>query len=339
MDDAAAPKSQATDAGRWRLLAGGAALSPCSSSVLLAVCVALVARSPAAIPAGRCDPDLPVGRGSRSAWNIAGWICRAHFVSGMRRFFGVGRLHLEQSWRRTTALTPWVGLWIGRAPGGGGPSARCSRSSCGAGCAGPFFILSTLAGRRGVVRIAALNWASLTGGAEGFFDPAGRQHRQHGVRVEGHLRRADAGIFCSHLSHHQNRRGARVTATTCSRRRAMTRRPPSAGGASIRLAGAHRRHVPERLPSPASAARCFAQVLPLSRSYPREFSPRAVVPSSRSCPHWAALGTAIGPVARARFVITPLSEMLRSYFRRRRRRALHLAIYGGRARGGDALFP
>ena len=48
---------------------------------------------------------------------------------------------------------------------------------------GPFFILSTLAAAE-VVRIAALNWAALTGGAEGFSILPIAGHLEHGVRVE-----------------------------------------------------------------------------------------------------------------------------------------------------------
>ena len=134
------------------------------------------------------------------AWNIAGGF--AGLISfGHAAFFGVGA-YTSSILAANYGLTPWIGLWIGgllAAAFGAVLTLVCARLR------GPFFILSTLAAAE-VVRIAALNWASLTGGAEGLLHPADRQHRQHGVRVEGHLRRADAGILRSDLRHHQDGR-------------------------------------------------------------------------------------------------------------------------------------
>jgi len=99
------------------------------------------------------------------AWNIAGGY--AGLISfGHAAFFGVGAytstilfLHF--------GVSPWIGIWSG-----GGLAALfgallaliCARLR------GPFFILSTLAAAE-VVRIGALNWASLTGGPEGLSIP------------------------------------------------------------------------------------------------------------------------------------------------------------------------
>jgi len=99
------------------------------------------------------------------AWNIAGGY--AGLISfGHAAFFGIGAytstilfVHL--------GVTPWVGIWFGgvvTAAIGALLALICARLR------GPFFILSTLAAAE-VVRIAALNWASLTGGPEGLSIP------------------------------------------------------------------------------------------------------------------------------------------------------------------------
>jgi len=99
------------------------------------------------------------------AWNIAGGF--AGLISfGHAAFFGIGAytstilfLHF--------GLSPWVGIWCGgllTAGFGALLAIICARLR------GPFFILSTLAAAE-VVRIAALNWASLTGGPEGLSIP------------------------------------------------------------------------------------------------------------------------------------------------------------------------
>jgi len=95
------------------------------------------------------------------AWNIAGGY--AGLISfGHAAFFGIGAYAstiLLLRW----GLTPWLGLLVGAlaaAIAGSGLALICARLK------GPFFILSTLAFAE-VVRIGALNWSSLTGGAEG----------------------------------------------------------------------------------------------------------------------------------------------------------------------------
>src|SRR6476619_1797256 len=95
------------------------------------------------------------------AWNIAGGY--AGLISfGHAAFFGVGAYTSTILFLRF-GLTPWFGIWCGGliAAGFGAAFALiCARLR------GPFFILSTLAAAE-VVRIAAMNWASLTGGAAG----------------------------------------------------------------------------------------------------------------------------------------------------------------------------
>ena len=124
------------------------------------------------------------------AWNIAGGF--AGLISfGHAAFFGVGAYTSTHPVRANYGMTPWIGLWLGgllAAAFGAVLALICARLR------GPFFILSTLAAAE-VVRIGALNWASFTGGPEGLSILPIARICQHGVRLEDHLRRADAGLF------------------------------------------------------------------------------------------------------------------------------------------------
>ena len=99
------------------------------------------------------------------AWNIAGGY--AGLISfGHAAFFGVGAYTSTILCLRY-GITPWIGIWCGAllaALFGASLALICSRLR------GPFFILSTLAFAE-VVRIGALNWVSLTGGPEGLSIP------------------------------------------------------------------------------------------------------------------------------------------------------------------------
>jgi branched-chain amino acid transport system permease protein len=127
---------------------------------LLVVCIALVA-----VPMAQNLRDVVVltflYAGLALAWNIAGGY--AGLISfGHAAFFGIGA-YTSTILFVNGGVTPWVGLWIGAftcAIAGAVLAVICARLK------GPFFILSTLAAAE-VVRIAALNWASLTGGPEG----------------------------------------------------------------------------------------------------------------------------------------------------------------------------
>jgi branched-chain amino acid transport system permease protein len=127
---------------------------------LLIVCVALVAA-----PMAQNLKDVVVltflYAGLALAWNIAGGY--AGLISfGHAAFFGIGA-YTSTILFVNGGLTPWIGLWAGAltcAVAGAVLAVICARLK------GPFFILSTLAAAE-VVRIAALNWASLTGGPEG----------------------------------------------------------------------------------------------------------------------------------------------------------------------------
>jgi branched-chain amino acid transport system permease protein len=99
------------------------------------------------------------------AWNLAGGY--AGLISfGHAAFFGIGA-YASTILFVNIGLTPWIGIWIGgliAAATGAILALICARLR------GPFFILSTLAASE-VVRIAALNWATLTGGPEGLSIP------------------------------------------------------------------------------------------------------------------------------------------------------------------------
>ena len=132
--------------------------------VLLAVCVAWVALGLA--------PTLQdvvvltfLFAGLALAWNIAGG-CAGLISFGHAAFFGIGAYAstiLLQSYN----ITPWLGIFAGAAAAavaGALLSLICARLK------GPFFILSSLAFAE-VVRIIALNWSAVTGGAEGLSIP------------------------------------------------------------------------------------------------------------------------------------------------------------------------
>ncbi len=128
--------------------------------VLLAIAVALVT-----IPLSNTLQDVLIQTflwaGLALAWNIAGGY--AGLISfGHAAFFGLGA-YTSTILSVHYGITPWIGMWLGAilaAAFGVVLAMVCARLR------GPFFILSTLAAAE-VVRIAALNWANLTGGAEG----------------------------------------------------------------------------------------------------------------------------------------------------------------------------
>ena len=101
------------------------------------------------------------------AWNIAGgYVGLISF--GHAAFFGIGA-YTSTILLLSYGISPWIGLFGGALLAPLLP-VRCLTIVC-ARLRGPFFILSTLAAGE-VTRIAALNWRSLTGGAEGLEIPA-----------------------------------------------------------------------------------------------------------------------------------------------------------------------
>jgi branched-chain amino acid transport system permease protein len=99
------------------------------------------------------------------AWNIAGG-CAGLISFGHAAFFGIGA-YTSTILFQNYNVTPWLGIFAGAvsaAVAGAVLSLICARLK------GPFFILSSLAFAE-VVRIIALNWSSVTGGAEGLSIP------------------------------------------------------------------------------------------------------------------------------------------------------------------------
>lgn len=132
--------------------------------LLLVVCVAITV---VGLPQSLQDVAVLtfLWAGLALAWNIAGGY--AGLISfGHAAFFGIGAYTSTILFVRA-GINPWIGIWCGAALTGlfGALLALiCARLR------GPFLILSTLAAAE-VVRIAALNWASLTGGPEGLSIP------------------------------------------------------------------------------------------------------------------------------------------------------------------------
>lgn len=99
------------------------------------------------------------------SWNIAGG-CAGLISFGHAAFFGIGA-YTSTILFQGYGITPWLGIFVGAAAAaiaGAVLSLICARLK------GPFFILSSLAFAE-VVRIIALNWPSVTGGAEGLSIP------------------------------------------------------------------------------------------------------------------------------------------------------------------------
>ena len=132
--------------------------------ILFAICVAWVALGLA--------PTLQdvvvlsfLFAGLALAWNIAGG-CAGLISFGHAAFFGIGA-YASTILLQSYDVTPWLGIFAGAlaaAVAGAVLSLICARLK------GPFFILSSLAFAE-VVRIIALNWSDVTGGAEGLSIP------------------------------------------------------------------------------------------------------------------------------------------------------------------------
>jgi branched-chain amino acid transport system permease protein len=248
------------------------------------------------------------------AWNIAGGY--AGLISfGHAAFFGIGA-YTSTILLTSIELTPWIGMWIGALLAG--TFATLLTLVC-ARLRGPFFILSTLAAAE-VVRIGALNWATLTGGAEGLailpvpstanmvFD----SKTTYAVLMLCYL----ALVYALTKLIEGSRYGFYLFAVRDDEDAA------SAAGVNALF---------ERARAMALSAFLTAIGGSLFAQYFLFLDPTHVISPELSfqfalLPALGGLGTAIGPVLGA-FAITPLSEMLRSYFGGGAA-GLHLAIYG-----------
>ncbi len=279
---------------------------------LLIICIALVT-----MPMAQNLRDVVVltflYAGLALAWNIAGGY--AGLISfGHAAFFGIGA-YTSTILFVNGGVTPWIGLWIGAltcAAAGAVLALICARLK------GPFFILSTLAAAE-VVRIGALNWASLTGGPEGLSilpvsslaNMVFTSKTVYAVLMLSYL------VLCY----------AVTKALECSRygyylyavrddedaARAAGVNPLLVRGAAMALSAA----------LTGIGGTLFAQYFlyldPTFMISPELSFQFALLPAV------GGLGTAIGPVLGS-FLITPLSELLRSYLGHAAA-GLHLVIY------------
>ena len=248
------------------------------------------------------------------AWNIAGGY--AGLISfGHAAFFGIGA-YTSTILLTTFELTPWIGMWLGAFVAGAFGillTLICARLR------GPFFILSTLAAAE-VVRIGALNWATLTGGAEGLaILPVTST-----INMVFDSKTTYAALMLSYLVMvyaltkliEGSRYGFYLFAVRDEEDAA------SAAGVNPLF---------ERTRAMALSAFLTAVGGSLFAQYFLFLDPTHVISPELSfqfalLPALGGLGTAIGPVLGA-FAITPLSEMLRSYLGGGAA-GLHLAIYG-----------
>jgi branched-chain amino acid transport system permease protein len=247
------------------------------------------------------------------AWNIAGGY--AGLISfGHSAFFGVGA-YTSTILSVRYGVTPWIGIWIGAliaAVFGAVLALICARLR------GPFFILSTLAFAE-VVRIGALNWSSLTGGAEGLSimpapNPLGMvfaSKTTYAALMLGYLVLVYAvtkGLEASRFGYYLF---------------AIRDNEDAAGAAGVNpLLG--------RTAALALSAGLTGVGGSLFAQYFLYLDPTYVISPELSfqfalLPAVGGLGTAIGPVFGS-FLITPLSELLRSYLGNSAA-GLHLVIY------------
>lgn len=247
------------------------------------------------------------------AWNIAGGY--GGLISfGHSAFFGVG------AFTSTILLTrydvsPWLGIWAGAliaALFGAVLALICARLR------GPFFILSTLAFAE-VVRIIALNWSSLTGGPEGLSIPpvtslAGMVFASKSAyaglmlvyliavyAITKGLEASRFGFYLFAIRDNEDAASAAGINPLLGRTLAMALSAALTGiGGSL-------------------FAQYFLYLDPTYVISPELSFQFALLPAV------GGLGTAIGPVLGS-FLITPLSELLRSYLGNSAA-GLHLVIY------------
>jgi branched-chain amino acid transport system permease protein len=281
---------------------------------LLAACIVLVA---VRLPQNLQDVVILtyLWAGLALAWNIAGGY--AGLISfGHAAFFGIGA-YTSTILLVHAGLTPWIGLWLG-----GVLSAACG-AILALVCArlrGPFFILSTLAAAE-VVRIGALNWASLTGGPEGLailpvpnpLDMVFASKTSYAALMLLYL----VLVYVVTKTVEGSRYGFYLFAVRDDE--------DAASAAGIN---------PLAVRTGAMSLSAFLTGIggSLFAQYFLYLDPTHVISPELSfqfalLPALGGLGTAIGPVLGS-FAITPLSELLRSYLGDLAS-GLHLAIYGG----------
>ena len=293
--------------------------------VLLLVCVGLVA---VGLPQSLQDVMIQtfLWAGLALAWNVAGGYAGI-ILFGHAAFFGIGA-YTSTILGAQYDLTPWIGMWLGAfiaAAFAAGLTLVCARLR------GPFFILSTLAAAE-VVRIGALNWAALTGGAEGLTilptpsvaNMVFTAKTTYAVLMLAYL----IAVYAITKVLEGSRPGYYLFAVRDDEEAA------SAAGVNP-LYCAYRRHGVERLPRPRSAARCSRNISCTSTRISRDLA-RAVVPIRAAAGAGRARHRDRSGARRLRH--HPAVGALALLFRRLRRRPASGDLWRRPGRG-DALFP
>ena len=248
------------------------------------------------------------------SWNIAGGY--TGLISfGHAAFFAIGA-YTSTILLLSYEITPWAGMLVGALLAGVAGAlitAVCARLR------GPFFILSTLATGE-VVRIAALNWRSLTGGSEGLEIPpvpsfSNMVFAGHGPYLALMLAYMFA-LFGLSLWIERSRFGYYLFAS----------RDDEDGAAAIGVNPGRMRVLAMALSAALSAigGSLFAQYF-LYLDPTHIVSPDISFQFALVCAI-GGLGTAIGPIAGA-IIVIPLSELLRGWLSQSAS-GLHLVIYG-----------
>jgi len=248
------------------------------------------------------------------AWNIAGGY--AGLISfGHAAFFGIGA-YTSTILLLNYGVPPWFGMFAGALIAG------CAGALLTMACArlrGPFFILSTLAAGE-VVRIAALNWRTLTGGSEGLeippvpsvVDMVFKSQWPYATIVIAYM----LAMFALSVWIEQTRYGYYLFAT----------RDDEDGASAIGINPRHTRTAAMAVSAATTAigGTLFAQYF-LYLDPTHVISPDISFQFALICAV-GGLGTASGPVFGA-LIIVPLSELLRGLLSQSTS-GLHLVIYG-----------
>lgn len=248
------------------------------------------------------------------AWNIAGGFTGL-LSFGHAAFFGLSA-YVSSLLLVDAGLTPWLGMWVGAGAAAAlaaGLTLICARLR------GPFFTLATLAVGE-VVRIAALNWRSLTRGGEGLEIPPMDSvasmiffsKRPYVALILGYL----VGMYVLSRWIERSRFGYYLRATRDDEE--------AAAAAGIAPLAMRVRAMTLSAFATGVGGTLFAQ-------YFLYLDPTHVISPEISF-HFAVicviggLGTTLGPVLGA-FLLVPVSELLRAWLGGGAA-GLHLALYG-----------
>ena len=291
----------------------------------LAALAPLVVRD--ALPARQPDPDPPVGRGCRRAWNVAGGYA-GQVSLGHSAFFGLGAYSaalLATRWNQS----PWLGLLVGALLA---TVAGLVIGYLANRLKGPYFVLATIAFSQ-VLLILASRWRAVTSGLGGHPGAVPPRLRDARLRSQGPVGLPGARRWPLASTWSQRLPRALAARLPARRRCARTRTRREALG--IPAAGSRSRRSRRAPRSPRCAARSGRSTSASSiRFYvfsvdlSVRFALNAII---------GGLGTALGPFLGS-LLITSLETYLRADVRRLRRGAhrhlpdhLRLRAHRGRA--------